>query len=131
MKKTIRVIFALTIISSGLVFSNGAVVAEGSNLQDKTLCKDTSVPKELREAAGCNTNKLIPDVVNALLNFAMGAIGVVAIGAIIYGGVTYVTSAGDPGKAKKARDIIVYSVVGLVVTLLAFAIVNFINGGLK
>ena len=36
------------------------------------------------------------------------------------------TSAGDPGKVKKAKDTILYGVIGLVVCVLAFAIVNFV-----
>ena len=35
------------------------------------------------------------------------------------------TSAGDAGKIKKAKDTILYSVIGLIVVALAFAIVNF------
>ena len=47
---------------------------------------------------------------------------------IIYGGVLYTTSAGDPGKVKKAKDTILYGIIGLVIAVLAFAIVNFILG---
>ena len=36
------------------------------------------------------------------------------------------TSAGDAGKVKKAKDTILYGVIGLVIVVLAFAIVNFV-----
>ena len=36
------------------------------------------------------------------------------------------TSSGDAGKVKKAKDTILYGVIGLVVCVLAFAIVNFV-----
>ena len=39
------------------------------------------------------------------------------------------TSSGDAGKVKKAKDTILYGVIGLIVVALAFAIVNFVIGG--
>jgi len=45
---------------------------------------------------------------------------------IILGGVQYTTSAGASDKVKKAKDTIMYGIIGLVVALLAYAIVNFI-----
>ena len=38
----------------------------------------------------------------------------------------YTTSSGDSAKVKKAKDTIMYGVIGLVIALLAFAIVNFV-----
>lgn len=66
------------------------------------------------------------DWINTIVNVALGVIGVVAVVMIIVGGIQYTTSSGDAGKVKKARDTIMYGVIGLVVALLAFAIVNFI-----
>lgn len=52
--------------------------------------------------------------------------GIVAVIAIILGGVNYIMSQGDPGKVKKAKDTILYSAIGLAVVVLAYAIVTFI-----
>ena len=41
------------------------------------------------------------------------------------------TSAGDPDKVKNAKNAIMYAVIGLIVTLMAFAITNFIIGALE
>ena len=57
--------------------------------------------------------------------------GVVAVGLIIYGGYMYVLSNGDPSRVKKAKDVILYSVIGLVVIILAFAITTIVVGGVK
>ena len=56
----------------------------------------------------------------------LGVLGIVSVIFIIVGGIGYATSQGDSGKTKKARDTILYSVIGLIVALLAFAIVTFI-----
>jgi hypothetical protein len=69
----------------------------------------------------------IKTVVNVLL-FILGAIAVIMI---IIGGVRYTTSNGDSSAIKGAKDTILYSVVGLVVAILAYAIVNFILGAFK
>ena len=45
---------------------------------------------------------------------------------IILGGVNYATSQGDPNKVNKAKSTIMYGIIGLVICLLAFAIVNFV-----
>ena len=64
--------------------------------------------------------------ITAILNAIIGALGIVAVVVIIIGGVTYMTSSGDAGKVKKAKDTILYGVIGLVVCALAAAIVNFV-----
>lgn len=76
-----------------------------------------------------NTNDLMKTV-NQIINIVIGVIGFVAVAMTIYGGVQYTTSAGDPGKVKKAKDTIMYGIVGLVVAILAFAIVNFVLSSL-
>ncbi len=63
---------------------------------------------------------------NRVINVVLGIIGVVAVIMIILGGIQYTTSQGDAAKATKARNTILYSVVGLIIALLAFAIVNFV-----
>lgn len=49
----------------------------------------------------------------------------VAIGFIVWGGVKYLKSQGDPGETTQARQIIHNSLFGLIITILAVAIVNF------
>lgn len=62
----------------------------------------------------------------AILNWAYALSGLVAVGYIIYGGVLYMTSGGDPGKAKRGGQALLYSIVGLIVVLLAAVITNFV-----
>ena len=49
---------------------------------------------------------------------------------IIYGGIQYVISAGDSGKVGKAKNTILYAVIGLVVAVMSYAIVNFVVSNL-
>jgi len=83
--------------------------------------------------AGCNLDTsgdhagtAVMTRVNAAINVVLGVLGVVAVVMIILGGIQYVTSQGDAAKAAKARNTILFSIVGLIIALLAFAIVNFV-----
>ena len=75
-------------------------------------------------------NKNLNTTVNAIINTVIFIIGMLAVVMIIIGGVNYAMSQGDPGKVKKAKDTILYGIIGLVVALLAFAIVQFILNSL-
>lgn len=66
--------------------------------------------------------------IRVIVTVVLGILGVVSAAMIIVGGIMYTTSQGDPGKVKTAKDIILYSVIGLIVALLAFAIVWFVLG---
>ena len=72
-------------------------------------------------------DKLISDVVSTLL-FIVGALSVVMI---IFSGVLYVISSGDAGKVARAKNTLTYSVVGLVVSFIAYAIVTWVVAQLK
>lgn len=68
------------------------------------------------------------DIVNGVLNVTFFILGAVAVIMIIISGYHYLTSAGDPGKAKKAMSTLLYSVIGLVVAISAYVIVSFVIG---
>ena len=66
------------------------------------------------------------DTITNILSAVIGILGLVCVIVIIIGGVNYMTSSGDAGKVKKAKDTILYGLIGLIICVLAFAIVNFV-----
>ena len=94
---------------------------------DETTAEDACLFKGSKDADDnvCESG-FVTDIINVFL-FLIGALSVVMI---IYGGIRYVTSAGDSGRVTSAKNTIMYAVVGLVVAILAFAIVNFVVGSL-
>ena len=72
------------------------------------------------------TTDNLPETIIGIINAVIGVLGIVAVVVIIIGGINYMTSTGDAGKVKKAKDTILYGVIGLVICILAFAIVNFV-----
>ena len=65
---------------------------------------------------------IIKDIVNALL-FILAAVAVIMI---VIGGIRYTISQGDSSAISSAKNTILYAVIGLVVAILAYAIVNFV-----
>ena len=61
-------------------------------------------------------------ITNVLL-FAVGAISVIML---IIGGIRYVVSGGDSTAVQNAKNTILYASVGVVVAILAYAVVNFV-----
>ena len=68
----------------------------------------------------------VNNVVQTIITILIWLVGVLAVIMIIYGGIIYTTSGGDPGKVKKGKDTIIYGIVGLIIAILAFVIVNFV-----
>jgi hypothetical protein len=65
---------------------------------------------------------LFQNILGVLLSFA----GVVALFFIILGGFKFITSGGDPKQVEGARQTLTYAIIGLVVILLSFFIINLI-----
>ena len=65
---------------------------------------------------------LVKQFVNIFL-FAVGALSVIML---IWGGIRYTTSAGDSNKVQAAKNTVLYAIVGLVIAILAYAIVNMV-----
>jgi len=81
-------------------------------------------------AATCDGDKLekfLKDIVNILL-FVIGTISVIMI---IVGGLRYVLSGGDAGSIKAGKDTVIYAIIGLVVSIMAYAIINWVVGSLR
>ena len=68
----------------------------------------------------------VNNIVQTIITILIWLVGVLAVIMIIYGGIIYTTSGGDPGKVKKGKDTIIYGIVGLIIAILAFVIVNFV-----
>lgn len=102
----------------------------GGGASGGDICSDGNVSEELREAAGCETEQTLVPVVTGVIQVALGLAGVVAVCVMVYGGFTYLSSTGNPAKIAKAKNILLYGVVGVVVAGLAYAIVFFVSQAL-
>ena len=87
----------------------------------------------VKGCTGSNCNVDVPEIhadqlLTRGLNITYYILGGVAVIFIILAGYQYLTANGEPGKAQKAMQTILYAVIGLVVVVSAFAITNFVAG---
>lgn len=112
---TIAVMLGLVLVP---VTSVGAVNVKP--LDD--ICSTSSSKTEVCNAKNDDISTTIKTAVNVLL-FVVGSISVIMI---IVGGILYAVSTGDQSRITKAKYTIMYAIAGLIVSLLAYAIVNFV-----
>lgn len=95
------------------------------------ICPTGSKNPGAANIAACNidpdhkTDDLISDT-NKIINVVLGVLGVVAVGVVIYGGFLFLTAQGDPGRIKKGKDSITWGIIGLIIALLSWSIINFV-----
>ena len=65
-------------------------------------------------------------VFTQITNTVLYAVGIISVIMLIYGGLRYVISGGDSKKVTDAKNTILYAIIGLIISILAFAIVNFV-----
>ena len=121
MKKSIK-LFTLSLL---MALTLGTVFYPGTTYADD-VC-NSSASEEVKRAAGCSGGSdQLPTAIQGILNAIILILGIVAVIAIIIGGVTFMTSTGNPEKIKQARNTILYAVIGLIICVLSFVIVNFV-----
>ena len=111
-------VFGASVLSTAsLSGSASAQISEGIN---------TATTSEMKGKSIDGDNGLVKTVVNVLL----WAVGILSVIMIIFSGFRYITSAGDASKTKSAQSTLTYSVVGLIVAIMAYAIVNMVTNRL-
>ena len=73
----------------------------------------------------------LTEVVKNLLNAALGVVCLISVIMVIIGVFYYMTSQVSPERVQKGKNTILYGIVGLIICLSAFAIVDFVLAGLS
>ena len=81
------------------------------------VARGNGMPAEL-----VGVNGVFTQIVNTILY----AVGIISVIMLIYGGLRYVISGGNSSKVTEAKNTIMYAIIGLIISLLSFAIVNFV-----
>lgn len=61
-----------------------------------------------------------------IINGLLALVGVILLVLLIYGGILYMTAAGDDGRVAKAKGLMINAVIGLIVVILAYALAIFV-----
>ena len=126
-KKISQMLLAVPLLVLGLNFVVPAVYAADCDASDLSVssgancAQGDNTPTDLVGTGGIFTT-----IVNIML-FVVGAVAVIML---IIGGIRYVTSGGSQENVTAAKNTILYAIIGIVVALLAYAVVNFVVNGL-
>lgn len=91
-----------------LSINSGVTCAKGNGQQDD-LFGPTGVFKKITD----------------VLLFIIGAVAVIML---VIGGIRYTISGGDQGQVTAAKNTILYAIIGIIVAILAYAIIGFVTG---
>lgn len=123
------IVAAITIVGIGLATSPAYAVNEaGSGGVVSAACTNAAdcVKSGVATAGGTGATGNLGDLIKKIVNVLLFVLGAVAVIMIVIGGFKYVVSNGDSSAVTSAKNTIMYAVIGLIVALLAYAIVNFV-----
>jgi hypothetical protein len=75
-----------------------------------------------------NSYNQLPAIGLAVVDILLHLAGLLAVAFVMYGAFLYVTSHGEPDRVSSAKDTLINAIIGLVIVLLAIAIVSFVGG---
>jgi len=121
--KTLLVLAASALAVGAVLFIAPVSVEafNGTVQSGVNAARGTDVPSTLLGDGGALTT-----IVNALL-FIIGFLSVIML---IFGGLRYIISGGNAAAVTTAKNTILYAIVGLIIAIFAYAIVNFVIGSL-
>ena len=107
----------LTGASAAAVLWAGKVMAVSSIQQGADMARGDGMPADLVGNHGVFTR---------LTNTILLIVGLVSVIMLVYGGFRYIISGGDSKKVTDAKNTILYAIIGLIIAVLSYAIVNFV-----
>jgi hypothetical protein len=124
MKKSIKTALAGLMILPALALGVALFVPSAPSYAADTL----TIGGGASAAQDAQQPSSLPDQFKNIVNIALYVIGAVSVLMLIYGGIRYTISGGDTAAVTAAKNTILYAIIGIVIALLAYAIVNFVIG---
>ena len=110
--------FGVLPVSATTQNSNDASCDSFSGVASGVSCgKNNSSPTNLFGNGG---------IFQTVINIMLFIVGVLAVVMIIFSGIRYTSSRGDPKQVESAKNTLMYSIIGLVIAIFAYAIINWI-----
>ena len=103
---------AFACLFSSRLLASATSVQEGAN-----AARADGMPTELIGDNG---------VFSRITNTVLLIVGLISVIMLVYGGLRYILSGGDSKKVTDAKNTILYAIIGLIITMLAYAIVHFV-----
>lgn len=115
---------AYTLFLPALVLAEGAVgPGDRAGGGDVGTTDITQIPNPLGEGTAVQDPRL---VIGRIIGAVLGIIGSIALAIFVYGGFTWMTSAGNERRVEKGKEMILWAALGIVVIFTSYAIISFI-----
>lgn len=89
----------------------------------------------LSQGVNCGRGEETPEeltgdggIITTVINTMLFIVGILSVVMIIFAGIRYVTAHGDKGQVEGAKNTLIYAIVGLIVSIVAYALVNWVTG---
>ena len=116
------------LITFGLIIAIvGSFIMTAGIYENKAYAESASdLIRKGADSTGQQDSRSAGDIAKDVVNIMFFIVGVMAVIMIIWGGIRYVLSAGNSAALTSAKNTIMYAVIGLIVAILAYTIVNFV-----
>ena len=121
-----KIIFIIIVSLSAILLASSAfspevlAIGEGGAQGGINSARGDGVPTNFASGDG--------SIVRRIINLMLYAVGVISVIMLIYGGFRYVISGGQKESVTAAKNTILYAIVGLLISIFAYAIVRFVIG---
>jgi len=137
MKNILKKKFGGLLVLPAMMFGFAFAVSAPAYAAEPTDCVGYSESPSINNAVNCARSEDQPGslfsaggIFQTVTNVLLFLIGAIAVIMLIIGGIRYTISGGDSKAVESAKNTILYAIVGIIVALLAYAIVNFVVGSL-
>lgn len=122
MKKFTALLATITAVISSFVITQTTYALIGGESPARTgadLARTADQPADLFGSSG---------TISMITNVMLYIVGAIAVIMIVFGGLRYVVSGGSSTQITAAKNTILYAVIGLIIAIMAYAIINFVLG---
>lgn len=69
----------------------------------------------------------IYDIIKSVMMWLLALVGIIGVIGFVIAGILYLTAAGDSSKAETAKNAMTYSIIGVIVALMGFVIIQAVD----
>lgn len=116
------------LITFGLIIAIVGSFITAAGIYENKAYADSAADliKQGADSTGQQDSRSAGDIAKDVVNIMFFIVGIMAVIMIIWGGIRYVLSAGNSAALTSAKNTIMYAIIGLIVAILAYTIVNFV-----
>lgn len=124
--KKIKLVLSSILLTLTLATSGAALVAQpaGAQTPEQSACEGSG--GTWSGGACTHGTRTVTGTIRSVGNIIIFITGAISVLMIIIGGLRYTTSGGDQGSITSAKNTILYAIIGIIVSVMAYAIVNFV-----